>query len=233
MRRESRSSGGEHLRRQVLGGVRGDAVLGLVALVPLHLARGDRGERLGERAEHHLPHRQARQALVAEHADVQLAPLDVLLDQRIGLHLLVHELDALLELRGVIHHRGLRDAEGGVLDGRLHEQREAQLLGHVEARAAAEHGELRGGDAVVLQQLLGQGLVARQQQAARIAAGVGLAHQLEEGHHVLVVGDDAVELLEQVEDDVRLPVGDGAAQLGEAVEHPEAAHLVAGAGAAS
>ena len=98
----------------------------------------------------------------------------------------------------------------------------------MEARAAAEHGELRRGDAVELQQLLGQGLVAREQQPARVAAGVGLAHQLEEGHDVLVVGADAVEFLQQVEDDVRLPVGDGAAHLGEAVEDPQAAHLVAG-----
>ena len=78
------------------------------------------------------------------------------------------------------------------------------------------------------QQLLAQRLVARQQQAARIAAGVGLAQQLEERHHVLIVGDDAVELLEQIEDDVGLPVGDRAAQLGQAVEHADAAHLVAG-----
>ena len=132
-----------------------------------------------------------------------------------------------LSLRGVLDHRGLRDAERGILDGRLHEQREAQLARHVEARAAAEHGELRRRDAVEGQQLLAQRLVARQQQAARVAAGVGLAHELEERHHVLVVGDDAVEFLQQVEDDVRLPVGDGAAQLGEAVEHAEAAHLVA------
>ena len=107
------------------------------------------------------------------------------------------------------------------------------LRRHVEARAAAKHGELRGGDAVILQQLLGQRLVARQQQSARVAAGVGLAHQLEERHHVLIVGDDAVELLQQIEDDVRFPVGDGAAQLRQAVEHAEAAHLMAGACATS
>ena len=83
------------------------------------------------------------------------------------------------------------------------------------------------GDAVEGEQLLAERLVARQQQAARVAAGVGLAHELEERHHVLVVGDDAVELLEQVEDDVGLPVGDRAAQLGEAVEHADAAHVVA------
>ena len=77
-------------------------------------------------------------------------------------------------------------------------------------------------------QLLAQRLVARQQQAARIAAGVRLAQQLEERDHVLVVGDDAVEFLEQVEDDLRLPLGDDAAQLLETVGDAEAAHFVAG-----
>src|SRR5207245_6677636 len=68
--------------------------------------------------------------------------------------------------------------------------------------------------------------LSREQEPARIAAGVGLAHQLEKGHHVLIVGDDAVEFLEQVEHDVRLPLGDRAAQLRQAVEHAEAAHVM-------
>src|SRR2546427_9631242 len=42
---------------------------------------------------------------------------------------------------------------------------------------------------------------SRQQQAARIAARVRLAHEFQERHHVLIVGDDAVELLQQVEED--------------------------------
>ena len=71
-----------------------------------------------------------------------------------------------------------------------------------------------------------QRLVARQQQAARIAAGVRLAQQLEERDHVLVVGDDAVELLEQVEDDLRLPLGDDAAQFFQLIGDAEAAHFV-------
>ena len=78
------------------------------------------------------------------------------------------------------------------------------------------------------QQLLAQHLVARQQQAARIAAGVGRAHQLEEGHHVLIVGDDAVEFLEQIEHHLRLPLDQRRAQLGQRVEHAERLHLVSG-----
>src|SRR4029079_8362535 len=78
------------------------------------------------------------------------------------------------------------------------------------------------------EQLLAERLVARQQQPAWITAGVWLAQQLGEGDHVLVVGDDAVELLEQVEDDLGLPLRDDVAQLLEAVGDAEAAHLVAG-----
>ena len=79
---------------------------------------------------------------------------------------------------------------------------------------------------MVGEQLLAQRLVARQQQPARVATGVGLLHEFEEGHDMLVVGDDPVELLEQVEDDIGPPFGDGGAQLREAVEHAEAADLV-------
>src|SRR5579863_2284058 len=43
---------------------------------------------------------------------------------------------------------------------------------------------------------------------------------------MLIVGDDAVELLEQIEDDVRFPVGDRGAQLRETVEHTDTAHIV-------
>ena len=53
-------------------------------------------------------------------------------------------------------------------------------------------------------------------------------HQLEKGDDVLIVGDDAVELLEQIEDDVRLPVDDGAAQLRQAVAQAQWHHVMAG-----
>ena len=100
---------------------------------------------------------------------------------------------------------------------------------NVDAHAAPEDGELRRRNAVIGQQLLAERLVAREQQAAWVAARVGLAHQLEKGDDVLVVRDDAVELLEQIEDDVRLPVGDRAAQIREAVEHADAAYFVSAA----
>ena len=78
------------------------------------------------------------------------------------------------------------------------------------------------------EQLLAQYLVAREQQAARIAAGVGRAHELEKGDHVLIVGHDAVEFLEQVEYHLGLPLEQRRAQFGQRIEHAERAHMVPG-----
>jgi hypothetical protein len=131
----------------------------------------------------------------------------------------VHEFDALAQLRGVVDDRGLRDAERGVFRGGLHEQRETQLACDADLATARKHRELRRRDTMIGEDLLRQHLVARQQHAARIAAGIGLAQQLEIGDHMLVVGHDAVELLQQVEDHVRLPFLHRVAQLGEAVAY--------------
>ena len=53
-------------------------------------------------------------------------------------------------------------------------------------------------------------------------------HQLQERHDMLVIGDDAVEFLEQIENDVGLPIDDGAAQLRQAVGKPQRQDFVAG-----
>ncbi len=76
--------------------------------------------------------------------------------------------------------------------------------------------------------MFGQRLVPRQQQSARVATGVSLPHELEIRDDVLVVRDDTVKFLQQIENDVGLPVADSAAQLREAVEDAEAMYVVAG-----
>ena len=198
----------------------------LVLAVPLDLAGGDAGLPLHQRTEAQLPHRQPRQALVAEHADIHLASIDILLDQGVGADLIVDEGDTVAQLLRILDDGGLRDAERRVLSGRLHEQGITQPGRHSELDTTAQHRELRRRDAMVSEQLLAQRLIARQQQAARIATGIGLLHEFEEGHDMLVVGDDPIEFLEQVEDDIGSPFSDGGAQLREAVEHAEAAHLM-------
>src|SRR3569833_2177861 len=143
----------EHGRRKILRGARRDAVLGLVTLVPFDLAGGDGRQRIGHRAEHHLPDRQAREPVIPHDTDVQFASLDELLDQRIRSDLRVNELDALCELGGVIHHRGLRDTERGVLRGRLHKQGELLLARHEEPGTARGVEELGSWNAVERLQL--------------------------------------------------------------------------------
>src|SRR6185437_1290291 len=178
------------------------------------------------RAEDHLPDGQARQPIVAHHADVELAAFDVLLDQSVGADLLMDELDPLLEPRRVLDHGSLRNTQRSILDRGLHEKREAELAWHADARTALEDGELRCGNAMEREKLFAQRLVTRQQQSARVAACVGLTHELEERNNVLVVRDDAVEFLEQVENDVGLPFGYAAAHLGQTVEHAETTDVV-------
>ena len=109
--------------------------------------------------------------------------------------------------------RRLRDARGALLGERLDDQREREPARPPHGAAHAEDGELRHRDAVVGQQLLRDALVARQHQAARVAAGVGHAQQLEVADHVLVVDRHVVEVLQQVEDHVRLQLGRAAVRI--------------------
>ena len=81
-------------------------------------------------------------------------------------------------------------------------------------RLAREHREVGERHAVVREHLLGERLVAREHQAARVAAGVRHLQQLEVGHHVRVPDRDVVEGLDQVEGDLRLPVLDRARAAG-------------------
>ena len=86
--------------------------------------------------------------------------------------------------------------------------------------------EIRGRDAVPGKHLLGQHLVARQHEPAGIAARVRLPHELEIGDDVVVIRRDALELLEQVEDHVWLPLADHVSQLGQLIAYADHADLV-------
>ncbi len=80
---------------------------------------------------------------------------------------------------------------------------------------------------MVRHHLLRQRLVPRQHEAAWIAAGVGDAHQLEVGHHVLVVDRPPVELLQQIKRDMGLPILDGRTNHFQIALDPERLHLMA------
>ena len=109
-----------------LGRALHDAVALLIFEVVLDLLGRDRPRALRQIAELQFPDRQHAAAVVAEHADVDLAALDVLLGDRRGADPLVDEGDALGQRLVALHHRGLRDAHRGILDQALDDQRQLQ-----------------------------------------------------------------------------------------------------------
>ena len=138
---------------------------------------------------------QRLERLIAEDADIELAAFDVLLGDGRRADAFVHERDPLLQLLVGVDDRGLRDADRRLLRQRLDDQREGQALGPANRPADAEDLELRHLDAVIREQLLRERLVAREQQAARIAARVRQLQQLEMADDVLVEDRDVVEAL--------------------------------------
>ncbi len=207
-----------------------DAVLVLVVDAPLHALGRDVLRAVRHVLEEQLPHRQRLQRLVAHDADIDLAAFDVLLDDRRGADAFVDERHALFQLLVGVDHRGLRDADGRLLRERFHDERERQALVAADRPARTKHVELGHMDAVIRQELFRQRLVAREQQAARIASGVRHLQQLEVADDVLVEDRHIVERLEQVEGDVGLPLVVGAADVAKVVVHRERPDFVAHAG---
>src|SRR5262249_32305929 len=117
---------GDQLGREVLGRTDVDTVALLVFEVVLDLLGGDRPRALRQTAEIELPDRENAQAVVAEHADIDFATLDILLGNRGGADPLMDECYALGELLIAVDHRRLRDAVGGVLAQALDDERQAE-----------------------------------------------------------------------------------------------------------
>jgi hypothetical protein len=186
--------------------VGGDAVGLLILGAPLRSFSRNVPLTAVHAGERHLPRRQHVDALVPQHADVHLAAVDVLLDDRRGAQLLVNELCPAGELLLVLDDRRLRDAGRRFEEQRFDDQREAETLRQRKPMTRTDHHELGNRDAMVGEQLLRQRLVARENQAARIASRVGEVKQLEITDDVLIEGGDAGKRLHEIEDDVRLEV---------------------------
>ncbi len=139
----------------------------------------------------------------------------------------MNEGHALGELVVVIDDGSLCDADRGILVEALHDERERQAARPCRALADRQDREFRNRDAVEMQELLRKVFAARQHQAARIAAGVGHAAQLQKARDVLVEERLAVEFLQQVEDDVGVPGLDGVADRREFILDAKRANLVA------
>ena len=134
-----------------------------------------RGDPIGaciQVAEFQLPHRQHAQSFAAEHADIDLAAVDILLGDRVGADLLVNEGDALGELFVIVHQRGLGDTERGVLAETLDDQRESQGSRRMSPTATREDRERRYPDPVVGHKFFRQRFPARQHQPPRVAARI-------------------------------------------------------------
>ena len=173
---------------QVCGRAGRDAVLLLVGVVPLHALGGDAAAVLGHLVERHLPDREHLSRWLPIDADVELAPFDVALDDRVGADALV---DEARRARSASSSSSTTEAcempidaswvSDFTISGKLQPLRPPRPRGRRGTTAKSGHR-----DAVVGEHLLRQRLVARQHQAARVAAGVGHAQQLEVADDVLV-----------------------------------------------
>ena len=143
--------------------------------------------------------------LVADHADVQLAAVDELLDDGRGAELLVNEgARACASCSSFSTTDACEMPVDASKNSDLTISGNVQPLGQRRLAAGPNDRELGHRNAVIREQLLRERLVAREDEAARIAAGVGQAQQLEIADDVLIEGRDAGKRLHQVEDDVRL-----------------------------
>jgi hypothetical protein len=125
------------------------------------------------------------------------------------------------------HNGRLGDTKGCIFVHGLDEQGKGEPLGARDGPADGAEREARRGNTMVGEDLLRQCLVVGDEQPGGVAAGVGLAHELQVADHVLVVGSHAVELFQEHKRNVGLPFDDGVADGGEVFAHAEGAHVVA------
>ena len=95
----------------------------------------------------------------------------------------------------------------------------ARTLGPLRSPAHGEGGKVGHFQAVIGENLFRHPLIARKDEAARVAAGIGLLAKLEIGHDVLVEMTDAGKLLKEIEDNVGLVRIDRASNCGEVIRH--------------
>ncbi len=107
-----------------------------------------------------------------DHADVQLAAVDELLDDRRRENRVVDVLHALDQLLLVGDHGGLRNPDRRLVGERLDDHRIRELLRQHRLAVERHDREVGRRDPVIGQQLPRQRFVSRQRQAARVAAGV-------------------------------------------------------------
>ena len=133
-------------------------------MLPFHLGAGDARRALRQLRQVELDDRQRFGIAIADHRDVDLTALDVLLDQDRGVELGVHAVDALHQLLQAADDGAEADADGAVLERRLDDAGEVDVVRPVETAAVAGH-KIRRADAVEGEDLLREGLVLREVEA--------------------------------------------------------------------
>src|SRR6267143_572286 len=132
--------------------------------LPLHLATGDPRHPLRKPGEIELHQRQRDRRFVAEDADVALAALDVLLDERGTAKLVLDQPRPLHQLLPAVDDGAHVDAHRSAARARLDDHRERKLPIQLELAVLRYH-ERGSPDAVVADDLLGQRLVLPQMQS--------------------------------------------------------------------
>ena len=102
----------------------------------------------------------------------------------------------------------------------------SSLLGPLDLPVAREDTESRHPNSVVREDLLRQRLVAGQKKPARVASGVGGPLELQVTDDVRVEDRFAIELLEEIEHDVRLELLDRGPKRGQLVAQADHYHVV-------
>src|SRR5262245_20161623 len=194
-----------HLRpyaRREARGTGADAGAAAVGVVELGAHGRDAGAPGREAPERELADGERARALVPDHADGELAAVDVFLGEGVAADASVHEGDALAQAPRVPYPRGLRDPERGLLVAGLDDQRIAQPREALRRAPAREDGEGGRREAAAEPDRLRQRLVAREQDPARIGPRHRDPEQLEEGDHVGLEAPLVAVLHQQVEDGV-------------------------------
>ena len=139
----------------------------------------------------------------AEDRDIQLAAVDILLDESRLLEFRMDRAHAFAEFRGIVDDRAVGDPDAAVLMRGLHDQREGHPLFQHDAVLGAEDLIVGRADAVIRQNLFHAGLVQCRAECKRTGAGVRDLQQIIESGDVHLLQRFVLDALHEIEDHIR------------------------------
>src|SRR5215813_2539466 len=138
-----------------------------------------------------------------EHTDVEFPALDVRLDQRVALELLMNVSDSLDGLSLIADKRCLADAVGRLLAYRFDESGIGKALKTAERRETMGDHKPGQTHTMIREHFLRQRLVFTKKQSVRSGARIAYFHQLQQGRDVRFVRPVVVKGLGEVKNDIR------------------------------